>query len=86
MYIETYEYKGYKFSIYYNPKDNLYIARAGTIYTYDTDLEGLKNKIIQKVYQNNNFKLSVEPTPIIKSEKQKAINRCKQRKGKRKDV
>lgn len=64
MYIKPYECKGYVFEINYNSKDALYTARCGSMYTYDTDLEGIKNKIANVVHQNTEFKLSVDDCPL----------------------
>lgn len=66
MFIEPYEHKGYLFTIDYNSKTNEYTAKCDNMYTYDTDLEGLKNKIDIVVYQNKEFKLSVDENSLTK--------------------
>lgn len=57
MYIKSYEYKGYLFEISYNSKYGLYTAKCGHMYTYDTNLKDLEDKIETVVYHNDNYKL-----------------------------
>jgi len=57
IFIETYTYKDYTFKIEFSKKEKMYYATSNFGETYDDDLNGIKQKIRNVVYQHTEFKL-----------------------------